>query len=110
MSSFLRPWETRVAILAAAGIATHLMLRFATGASPDVVLIPLWIVISLGGLPVLLDLGKKAFTGNFGSDLLAGISIVTAVLLAEHLVAAIVILMLTGGATLEQHATRRASA
>ena len=110
MSSFFRPWETRVAILAAFGIAAHLVLRFATSASPDVVLIPLWVVISMGGLPVLLHLGKKAFTGDFGSDLLAGISIVTAVLLAEHLVAAIVILMLTGGATLEQHATRRASA
>ena len=109
MPVFLRPWETRVALLAAIGIAAHLLLRFGSAASPDIVLFPLWLTIALGGLPVLLDLGKKAFKGDFGSDLLAGISIVTAVLLDEHLVAAIVILMLTGGATLEQYATRHAS-
>jgi heavy metal translocating P-type ATPase len=110
MSSFLRPWETWVALLSALCIAAHLVLRFGSSASPEMVLIPLWIAILLGGLPVVFDLGKKAFAGDFGSDLLAGISIVTAVLLGEHLVAAIVILMLTGGATLEQYATRRASA
>ena len=47
--------------------------------------------------------------GNFGADWLAGISIVTAVLLGEYLVGAIVVLMLSGGTALEQYATRRAS-
>jgi heavy metal translocating P-type ATPase len=46
---------------------------------------------------------------EFGADWLAGISIVTATLLHEYLVACIVILMLSGGSALEQYATRRAS-
>jgi heavy metal translocating P-type ATPase len=44
-----------------------------------------------------------------GSDFLAGVSIVTAVLLQEYLVGTIVVLMLSGGAALEEFATRRAS-
>ena len=110
MLPFFKPWETRVAFLTAIGIAAHLALRYGAGTTPGGYLIPLWLTIMIGGLPILLDLGRKAFTGDFGSDLLAGISIVTAVLLGEHLVAAIVILMLTGGASLEQYATRHASA
>jgi heavy metal translocating P-type ATPase len=44
-----------------------------------------------------------------GADLLAGVSILTAVLMGEYLVGAIVVLMLSGGTALEQYATRRAS-
>lgn len=46
---------------------------------------------------------------QFGSDLLAGVSILTAILLHEYLVAAIVVLMLSGGEALEEFATARAS-
>ncbi|HEY6292176.1 MAG TPA: hypothetical protein VI455_11550 [Terriglobia bacterium] len=46
---------------------------------------------------------------QFGSDLLAGISILTSVLLGEDRVGSIVVLMLSGGVALEQYATRRAS-
>ena len=109
MPAFFKPWETRVALFAAACIAVHLALRYGAGVPAGFSEIPLWLSIATGGIPVLYELGKKAFTGDFGSDLLAGISIVTAVLLGQHLVAAIVILMLTGGATLELYATRRAS-
>src|SRR5690606_33650551 len=49
------------------------------------------------------------FQRRFGSDLLAGISIVTAVLLGEYLAATLVVLMLSGGAALESFAVRRAS-
>lgn len=52
---------------------------------------------------------KKLFKREFGSDLLVGISILTAILLAEYLVAAIVVLMLSGGEVLEEYATARAS-
>jgi len=102
MSPFFKQWETRVAAAALLGICFYLVLGF----NP----VPLWLTIAIGGVPVLYDLGKKMLAGDFGSDLLAGISIITAVLLGEYLVAAIVILMLTGGASLEQYATRRASA
>jgi heavy metal translocating P-type ATPase len=47
--------------------------------------------------------------GRFGSDLLAGISIVTSVLLGEYLAGTLVVLMLSGGQALEAYAVRRAS-
>lgn len=55
------------------------------------------------------ELAKKLWKREFGSDLLAGVSIITAILLREYLVAAIVVLMLSGGAALEHFATARAS-
>ncbi|HTZ48701.1 MAG TPA: heavy metal translocating P-type ATPase [Verrucomicrobiae bacterium] len=58
---------------------------------------------------MLWELLKKLWKRDFGSDLLAGISIITAILLHEYLVAAIVVLMLSGGAALEDFATARAS-
>src|SRR4029077_3613043 len=70
---------------------------------------PLIAALIFGGIPLVVTLTKKAFAREFGSDLLAGISIVTAVLLGEYLVGAIVILMLSGGTALEQFASRRAS-
>lgn len=93
--------ETYIALCAATGIAVYLLTRHP---------LPLWIVLAAGGVPLLVDLLRKLVALDFGSDLLAGLSIVTAVLLREYLVAAIVILMLSGGASLEHYAMRRASA
>ncbi len=56
-----------------------------------------------------MALGKKLWAREFGSDLLAGISILTSVALEQYLVGCIVVLMLSGGAALEHYATRRAS-
>jgi len=70
---------------------------------------PLIVVLIIGGVPLLVTLTQKLFAREFGSDHLAGISIVTSVILSEYLVAAIVILMLSGGTALEQFASRRAS-
>ncbi len=47
--------------------------------------------------------------GQFGSDLLAGISIITSVILGEYLAGTLVVLMLSGGEALEAYAVRRAS-
>ena len=58
----------------------------------------------------MIDLAQKAFRGEFGSDLLAGFSIVTSIVVGEYLAGSIVVLMLSGGTALEQYATRRASA
>src|SRR5262249_12711183 len=101
--------ETHIAALAATGIVVHLVLRYALGASQAVWLIPLYPVLILGGTPLLLSLSRRLVALEFGSDLLAGISIIAAVLLGEYLVASIVVLMLSGGTALEQYATRRAS-
>jgi heavy metal translocating P-type ATPase len=78
-------------------------------APPWVVELPLQGILVLGGLPLLADLARKLVALEFGSDLLAGISILTAALLGQYLVGAIVVLMLSGGVALEQYATRRVS-
>jgi heavy metal translocating P-type ATPase len=70
---------------------------------------PLYATLILGGAPLVFDLARKATRLEFGSDLLAGVSILTAVALREYLVGSIVVLMLSGGTALEQYATRRAS-
>ncbi|WP_210405701.1 hypothetical protein [Paludisphaera borealis] len=51
----------------------------------------------------------KLLRREFGSDLLAGISIVASALLGEYLAGAFVVLMLSGGEALEAYAVGRAS-
>jgi heavy metal translocating P-type ATPase len=106
---FAHPKETYIAILAAAAIAVHLVLRYGLHTSPLAAASPLYLALVMGGVPLVFDLARKLAKRQFGSDLLAGISIVTAVLLGQYLVAVIVVLMLSGGEALEQYATRRAS-
>ena len=101
--------EVYIATLSLAGISLHLILRFLLVTSQTASSFPLWVVLVIGGVPLVFTLAEKAIAGEFGSDLLAGISILTSVFLGEYLVGAIVILMLSGGASLEEFATRRAS-
>lgn len=98
-----------LAILALVAIASHLLLRFGLHASPLVYNSPLFVALVFGGVPLVLGLLRKLFSGEFGSDLLAGISIVAAVLQQQYLVGTIVVLMLSGGNALEEMAARRAS-
>jgi heavy metal translocating P-type ATPase len=101
--------ETYIAILTTIGIAVHVGLRYGTHVPHFAALVPLFIALAVGGVPILLTLAKKLWERDFGSDLLAGISILSSVLLGQYLVGAIIVLMLSGGAALEQFATRRAS-
>jgi heavy metal translocating P-type ATPase len=98
-----------IAALALAGIAVHLVLRWVEVPSPTFREVPLYLVLILGGVPLVLSLVRKLGRGQFGSDLLAGISIVAATLLGEHLAGSIVVLMLSGGEALEAFAVGRAS-
>jgi heavy metal translocating P-type ATPase len=113
--SNLSDWSPRdfkssaVAIVATGGIAIHLFLRFAFHTSSLIALAPLFAVLVLGGVPLLAGLVRKLLNREFGSDLLAGIAIVVSVAQGEYLVGAIVVLMLSGGAALENHTSRRAS-
>jgi heavy metal translocating P-type ATPase len=70
---------------------------------------PLYAALALGGIPLVIGLGRELLRGNFSSDLLAGISIVTSVLLGEYLAGTLVVLMLSGGQALESYAVGRAS-
>jgi heavy metal translocating P-type ATPase len=98
-----------IALLTIAGILLHLLLRYFLNSPRIAWQVPLIPVLIIGGIPLLVPLTQKLFAREFGSDHLAGISIITSVILGEYLVAAIVILMLSGGTALEQFASRRAS-
>jgi heavy metal translocating P-type ATPase len=99
---------TIIALLALVAIVLHLALRFIVHATPRTDLLPLYAALVLG-LPLVYDLLKKLLRGEFGSDLLGGISIVTSVLLGQYLAGSIIVLMLSGGEALERYALRSAS-
>ncbi|HYL95425.1 MAG TPA: heavy metal translocating P-type ATPase [Terriglobales bacterium] len=95
--------------MAAAGIAAYFALHYLGGVRAEIYNLPLYLTLAVGGLPLLIGLTRRLLKAEFGSDLLAGISILSSVLLGEYLVGSIIVLMLSGGAALEQFATRRAS-
>ena len=101
--------EAYIAGLAIFGIVLHLTLRFAFRTPLPVANLPLILTLVGGGIPLLVQLTRSMIRGNFGADLLAGISIAAASFMGEYLVGSIVVLMLSGGTALEQIATRRAS-
>jgi len=100
---------TIIAALAVAGIVAHLALRWGTDTSTSARNLPLYVVLAAGGVPLVFSLALKLVRRQYGSDLLAGISIVAAVLLEEYLAGAFVVLMLSGGEALEAFALARAS-
>jgi heavy metal translocating P-type ATPase len=69
----------------------------------------LLIAIVIASLPLCAELASQLLKGNLGVDILAFLSIASAVFLRQYWVAAIVILMLSGGKALEEYATKRAS-
>jgi heavy metal translocating P-type ATPase len=106
--------QAAIAGFAVVAIVCHLFLRFtfddtvySTGLRWSDV--PLIAALIFGGGPLVWGLLVKLARKEFGSDLLAGISIVTSVLLQEYLAGALVVLMLSGGEALEAYAVRSAS-
>ena len=70
--------------------------------------LPLVAMLLVGGVPLVWNLLAKLSAGVFGADLLAGISIVTSIVLGEYLAGVLVVLMLSGGEALESRAVSRA--
>lgn len=97
-----------VAVVILCGMAGALASRYVLERQPasQVVLL---IAIAVAAVPLIAEMAREILKGNFSVDLLAVLSIGTAVVLREYWVAAIVILMLSGGKALEEYATRRAS-
>jgi heavy metal translocating P-type ATPase len=100
---------TVIAAFSLLAILLHLVLRFGFRTTLGEYEIPLKVILVLGGLPLLYDLLRKVLRGEFGSDLLGGISIITSVLLGEYLAGTIIVLMLSGGEALESYALLNAS-
>ncbi|TAK61323.1 heavy metal translocating P-type ATPase [Methylobacter sp.] len=128
--------ENIIAILSLLGISSYLILHYALDIGHEVYIlslntalssaaaeiyhgqlvfpvelasVPLLAVLALGGIPLVYQLIVKLGRGDWGADLLAGLSIVTAVLLGEYLAGSLVVLMLSGGVVLESYAVRKAS-
>lgn len=101
--------EGYIAILAIIGIAAHLVLQYVTPEFQAYALYPLYITLAIGGSILVLKLAQNLINFQFGSDLLAGMSIITAILLEEYLAGSLVVLMLAGGQTLENYAIKTAS-
>ena len=103
----------RIAILAAVAIVVSLYMKW-TGSKELLLGLPMfqWPLFAAlfgGGIPLVWQLLRGAMRGEFGSDLLAGMSIVTSALIGEPLAGVIVVLMLSGGQVLESYAIKRAS-
>ena len=101
--------EGCVAILALTSILAYLLLQYLIPHLQIFSVYPLYITLALGGGVLVFDLLRKLLAFNFGSDLLAGISIITAALLEQYLAGSLVVLMLSGGKTIENYAIRTAS-
>jgi heavy metal translocating P-type ATPase len=63
----------------------------------------------LGGLPIVYNTVKGMFKGQFASDIVAMLAIVTAVLLDEAFAGAVVVLMQSGGEAIERYGLRKAT-
>ncbi|HZZ77479.1 MAG TPA: heavy metal translocating P-type ATPase [Gemmataceae bacterium] len=103
-----------IAACAIVAIAVHLVFRYGlrldgTLAGIKALDVPLIAALVLGGIPLVIGLLAKLLRAEFGSDLLAGISIITAAVLGEYLAGVLVVLMLSGGGALEAYAVRSAS-
>ena len=107
--------EVIIAAIALMAIGIHLILRFGVestgtvfGFGFELQAIPLLVALTCG-TPLVFSLVIHLSRLEFSSDLLAGISIVTSVILGEYLAGTLVVLMLSGGQALEASAVRRAS-
>ncbi len=62
------------------------------------------------GIPLLFRTAKGMLRGRFNADLVAGLAILTAMVLNQPFAGLVIVLMQTGGEALEHYAERRASA
>ena len=103
-----------ITVFTLAAVGLHLLLRFGIRPAGEVLglpvsELPLVATLVFGGIPLVLALMAKVLRREFGSDLLAGMSIITSVVLHEYLAGSLVVLMLSGGEALEAYAVRSAS-
>ena len=75
-----QPHSVGVSFLA---IILYLLLHYAFHVKSRVSTLPLWFAVIVGGLPLLYDLSRQVLNRQFGSDFLAGLSIITATLMGE---------------------------
>lgn len=103
-----------IALFATIAIVIHLALRQTNYGPASVSGIsiqnwPIALASVIGGIPLVIGLLTKCLRCELGADLLAGLSIITSLVLGEYLAGTLVVLMLSGGEALEALAVNRAS-
>lgn len=96
-----------------AAAAVVLLAGLIAGAIPNLPITRqlLWAAgLYLLGIPLLLRTARGLLQGRFSADLVAGLAILTAMLLNQPFAGLVIVLMQTGGEGLEHYAERRASA
>jgi heavy metal translocating P-type ATPase len=101
--------QMAIAAVSLLAIVIHLVMHYGLAMEARLTNLPLWVAYLFGGIPLVWGLLGNLWRREFGSDLLAGLSIVTAVFLGEYLAGTLVILMLSGGEAIEAFAVRHAS-
>jgi heavy metal translocating P-type ATPase len=67
-----------------------------------------WLTLA-AAVPVLFRIGRELLRGDWSTDLIAAVSIITSIVMQQYAVAWIVMVMVAGGAWLERYAVRRSS-
>lgn len=101
--------EQIIAILAAICITLSLGCQYLVPELKPYYLYPLYFILCVGGVPLIFGILSKIWAKNFGADMLAGISIITAIFLEQYLAGALVVLMLSGGEAIENFSIKTAS-
>lgn len=104
---FFKKWPEILALLSLAGLVGYGLLRLF---APPYALLPLYVALAVGVIPLTLQVIKKALQKDFGADILAMLALVTSIAVGEYLAGVLIVLMMAGGQTLEQFALRKASA
>jgi heavy metal translocating P-type ATPase len=97
-----------IAVFILAGMVASICERYAFH-NPAMANLILVSAVMIAAIPLSIELLKQISRRDFSVDILAFLSITTALALRQYWVAAIVVLMLSGGKALEEYATRRAS-
>lgn len=70
----------------------------------------IWLAtLIIGGFPIVLQTFRGMLKGQFASDIVAMLAIITAVIMGQAFAGAVVVLMQSGGEALEAYGLRRAS-
>src|SRR6266511_1075132 len=96
-----------VAVLAAVGLAAGLAARLL--GSPVVAERIFLLTLLAGGAPLVFQTLHGVWRGRFAADIVATLAIIGAVLLGQYFAGAVIVLMQSGGETLERYALGRAS-
>ncbi|HSX03442.1 MAG TPA: heavy metal translocating P-type ATPase [Rhabdochlamydiaceae bacterium] len=97
-----------IPIFAFLGLLTGIIVRFAF----HQVEISQWIwyaTLIIGGLPIVYRTFKGMLKGQFASDIVAMLAIITAIVMDQAFAGAVVVLMQSGGEALENYGFRRAT-